>query len=303
MVKVFKKEEITVSILTTAFNAGLYLHECIKSVLNQKFKKWELILINNASTDDTKNIIDGFQDERIKKTHLKKNIGRIKALRLAFTKSRGKFICILDADDIAHSDRLLDQVNYLNQHQDVALVGSYVELINEAGVTFKKFTPPTQNNHLKKIIGWVNPFVHSSIMYRKKEAEKLGGYPKNFIWGHDFALLLRMASIHKISIIGKFLCRARVYSASMSKNTQYQKRIALENLILYKRVPKLIKLDKESKQMNNRAVAIAKMKLALYFLRNESFLKGVSIIFIELIKNPSCIWANGPVRRFLGAKY
>jgi glycosyltransferase involved in cell wall biosynthesis len=303
MIKRKKKQKMVVSVLTTAFNASPYIKESIQSILNQKFKNWELILIDNGSTDATAEILEKFKDKRISKIYLKKNIARVNALRLAFLKSRGKYICILDADDIAHPDRLLDQVNYLNQHQDVALVGSYAELINEVGVTFKKFTPPTQNNHLKKIIGWVNPFVHSSIMYRKKEAEKLGGYPKNFIWGHDFALLLRMASIHKISIIGKFLCRARVYSASMSKNTQYQKRIALENLILYKRVPKLIKLDKESKQMNNRAVAIAKMKLALYFLRNESFLKGVSIIFIELIKNPSCIWANGPVRRFLGAKY
>jgi len=303
MVRTSIKDDITVSILTTAFNASPYLEDCIQSVLDQKFKNWELILINNASVDNTKNIIEKFKDKRIKKTHLKNNIGRIKALRLAFSKSKGKYICILDADDISHQDRLLDQVNYLNQHQDVALVGSYVELINEAGVKFKSFTPPTNNTELKKIIGWVNPFVHSSIMYRKKVAENLGGYPENFIWGHDFALVLKIASVHKISIIDKFLCRARVYSSSMSKNNQYQKRIALENLTLYKKVSRLISLDKESLRKNKRAIAIAKIKLALYFFKNESICKGLSIMFYELIKHPSCIWVNGPVRRYFGAKY
>ena len=103
-----------VSILMTIFNHENYLKSSIKSLINQNYKNWELIAIDNGSTDKSALILKSFKDKRIKKKFLKKNIGRTECLNFGLKFCKSKFIAILDSDDISETSRLRIQVAEMN---------------------------------------------------------------------------------------------------------------------------------------------------------------------------------------------
>jgi len=287
----------------TIYNAAPYLHESINSVLAQSFGDWELIAVENGSTDTSPSIMSNYSDPRIRIFPLEKNIGRIAALRFAFDQARGDYIAVLDADDISSPDRLLKQFAFLNQHSDVALVGSWTQFIDEHSKIFDEFKPPVNQEYLMDCLGWANPIVHSSAMYRRDLAQQVGGYPVNFVWGHDFGLTLTLAQHSKIAIIDDFLCQLRVLATSMTRSKEYQVVVANENLMLFQQAGNVLPLSQKALRLNRRAIAIAEIKLGIAMLRNNSALAGVIMILRGLVTTPSAVWGNGPVRRFFGAKF
>ena len=104
---------IKASVLMTVFNAEKYLEHSINSLLKQSYKKFELIIIDDKSNDNSKRIIQNFKNKKIKKYFLPKHIGRTPALNFGLKKCSGKYIAILDADDLSTKDRLLKQINFL----------------------------------------------------------------------------------------------------------------------------------------------------------------------------------------------
>ena len=292
-----------VSVLMTVYNGGAYLEESIRSVINQTFKNWELILVDNCSTDNSKKIISKFKNAKIRKFFLKENIGRIKALRFAFSKARGQYIAILDADDIAYKDRFSKQLKLLNKNKNIGLVASYVQFIDGSGKVFKEFKPPHQAHKLLAELSWTNPIIHSSMMYRNSLAKKIGGYLLSYQWGHDFALTLHIARYSKICIIPEFLTKLRVIPTSMSKSSKYELRIAQETIKLFKLSMNLFKFKGSEKIKNSRALSIARVKLGIAYFHKNYKTKGLLIILYEIITKPSILFLNGPVRRFMGANY
>ena len=109
-------KEPRVSVLMTIYNAEPYLKEAIDSIVAQTFGEWELIAIENGSSDGSRAILDSYQDERIRCFCLPENIGRTPALRYAFEQAGGEYIAVLDADDVSHPERFKKQVEYLDQH-------------------------------------------------------------------------------------------------------------------------------------------------------------------------------------------
>ena len=103
-----------VSVLMTIYNASLFLRESIDSLIAQSFLDWELIAIENGSTDDSPAILADFKDPRIHCFSFPRNIGRTPALVFAFNQARGEYIAILDADDVAYSQRFALQVEFLD---------------------------------------------------------------------------------------------------------------------------------------------------------------------------------------------
>jgi glycosyltransferase involved in cell wall biosynthesis len=163
-----------VSVLMTVFNAEPYLKEAIDSVIKQNFYDWELIAVENGSTDRSPEILRHYKDERVRQFFLPKNIGRTLALNYALEQAQGEYIAVLDADDVSNPDRFTKQVAYLDQHPETSVVGAWAMHINARGEEVGRFTPPINEHDLYDMVGWMNPFVHSSIMYRGEEAKKLG---------------------------------------------------------------------------------------------------------------------------------
>ncbi len=126
-------ENPKVSVIMSVYNGDKYLREAIESILNQTFTDFEFIIVNDGSTDNSLEIIESYDDERIKTINNKKNIGLTKSLNKALKFAKGKYIARQDADDVSLPNRFEKQVEYLDSHPEVALVGTSVYLIDENG--------------------------------------------------------------------------------------------------------------------------------------------------------------------------
>lgn len=292
-----------VSVLMTIYNAEPYLRSAIDSIISQTFTDWELIAVENGSTDKSMSVLKDYADPRVRVFPLEKNIGRTPALRLAFDQARGDYIAILDADDISSPDRLARQAEFLDQHPDVALVGSWAQHIDEHGKVFDVFEPPANQEELQDCLGWTNPIIHSSAMYRRQLAQEVGGYPANIVWAQDLGLILALAQRAKIAMIADYLCQVRILTASMTRSRKYQIMVANEALLLFRRAADTLRLSTKARRLNRRAMAIAEIKLGVATLRTGSFWSGLKIALHGFVTAPSALWGNGPARRFFGAKF
>lgn len=292
-----------VSVLMTIFNAAPYLRAAIDSLIGQSFTDWELIAVENGSTDASLSILNSYTDPRVRIFPLTKNIGRTPALRYGFDRAIGRYIAVLDADDISLPKRLMRQVELMEQHDEVALVGTWAHYINEQGKIFGEFKPPVRWDELRDSLGWTNPIVHSSAMFRRQLAKDVGGYPEEIIWAQDFGLILALARRGKIAMIDDCLCQLRVLKSSMTRSAKNQSLVASESLILFKRAAETIQLSANARRLNRRALAIGKIRLGLATFRSGAKLAGMRMILHGSFSEPSSLWGNGSVRRFFGAKF
>jgi glycosyltransferase involved in cell wall biosynthesis len=294
-----------ISVLMTAFNAESYINKAVDSVLKQNFKNWELIVVDNKSTDNTLKILERFRDFRVNLIKLNKNIGRVAALRLAYDEAKGEYIAILDADDVSNINRLKKQSNYLDSNPKIGLVASWIEFIDGNGQKIGEFRPPIKPNEIHQCLGFRNITLHSSVMYRKRIADKAGGYSKDFIWGHDFNLILSIAKNSDIAILNSFLSKIRIIKTSMTRSLSNKEFVALEKILLFKKAGKILNLNDQSKKMNKTAIAISNVQyeFVLASTRKNYFFRALFLIFREIIFNPALIWRNGYARRLFGYSF
>ncbi len=287
----------------TIYNAESYLRASINSLLSQTYLDWELIAVDDGSNDTSLSVLREYFDSRIRIFPLKKNIGRTLALRFAFDQALGDYIAVLDADDISSSDRLDRQVSFLDQQSDVGLVASWAKMIDERGNVFDIFEPPINQDELMDCLGWTNPIIHSSAMYRKKLAQDVGGYPSDIVWAQDFGFILALAPHTRFAMIDDYLCGLRVLSGSMTRSKENQIIVATESLQLFNLAAKRLKLSRKARRLNTRSCAVAEIRLGISYLRNNVVMLGVQRILHGVFTSPSALWGNGIVRRFFGATF
>ena len=183
-----------VSVVMSAYNAENFIADSIRSILDQTYENLEFIIINDCSSDNTAQIVERFSnnDSRIKLIHNKENLGLTRSLNIGLKHAEGEFIARLDADDPSEPSRLERQVDFLNNHADVSLVGSGAYLINKSGHKIGKMSVISRDGFIRKFIIYVNLFIHSSIMVRKKVIENVGGYREKFRYSQDYDLYLRL---------------------------------------------------------------------------------------------------------------
>ena len=290
-----------VSVLMNCYNGERFLRAAIDSVLAQTYSHWELVFWDNQSSDGSAAICESYGDARIRYFHAPEHTELGAARIAALREIRGEFVAVLDADDIAHPERLARQVAFLQAHPDVALVGSWARYIDRHGQAYAEFRPPTDQNELHDCMGWLHPIVHSSTMYRHALAVKVGGYSKDLIFASDFGLLLALARDFRIAMIDAFLCQLRVLPTSMTRSSKYHVVVAREMLILFQRAAEVLPLTSTARRLNHRAVASIEIMLGVATLRAGSILEGARWMSRGLVRDPSVLWVNGRVRRFFGA--
>jgi glycosyltransferase involved in cell wall biosynthesis len=219
-----------VSILMTCFNAENFLTQSIKSILKQNFKDYELVIIDDGSTDKSRNIINRFNNKKIRKFFLKKNIGRTKALNFGLKKCNAKYIAILDADDISNPERIKIQYNYLEENKQIDLVVTFFKqkFFNRK---IKSISYNSINNFKKKLC-YLNLIAHSSVMYRKNQIKKLKIYNQKYLYAQDYEMILKFLKRNKIGIIPKYLTTVNIYKDNMSNSTKYKKIVIRERIRL-----------------------------------------------------------------------
>jgi glycosyltransferase involved in cell wall biosynthesis len=152
-----------ISVILPFYNAEKYIFESINSILNQTYKNFELIAIDDGSTDNTLQIVSGFKDNRIKLIQNEKNLGLIATLNIGLNLSQGEFIARMDADDISLPNRFETQIKYLSEHNNVDILGSYYEIFGEEN---KTVTVPTSFEQIKIELMYHNVVCHPSVMMR-----------------------------------------------------------------------------------------------------------------------------------------
>jgi glycosyltransferase involved in cell wall biosynthesis len=287
----------------TIYNAEPHLEEAIDSIIAQTFDDWELIAIENGSSDSSPAILAGYEDERIRVFALPENIGRTPALRYAFDRAQGEYIAVLDADDVSYPKRLERQVEYLAQHLEVALVGSWAEQINASSEVIGHFQPPVDEDDLYDALGWSNPIVHSSIMYRAGYARQVGGYPAAYTYAQDFALILAIARNKdtRLRIIGEYLCKYRFTGSNMTRNPGLLLSIGQEQLALLREAAEIFPLSEWAAKRNRRRQAVAQVKIGVALVKGSKVVDGLKRIAGAIIRAPEIVIDNGIVNRLFSA--
>jgi len=199
----------------TVFNGGPYLQPAVESLLSQTFGNFELLVLNNGSTDNSLNVLTSFNDSRLRVVSLDKTIPRTEALNMVLAKARGEFVAVQDADDLSLTDRLKKQMDYVGRAHDLALLGTWVEFISENGASERCFRPPESSDEIVGISCRYNPFVHSSVIYRRSLVNEVGGYPPQFVYAQDFALWLKLIERYRVAILPEVLVKVRMHSGQM----------------------------------------------------------------------------------------
>jgi glycosyltransferase involved in cell wall biosynthesis len=212
-----------VTVLMPAYNAAKYIGEAIDSVLRQTFTDFELLIINDGSTDNTTQIIQFYCDTRIVLIEHLVNRGIAHALNTGLLKANGKYIARFDADDICFSERLQEQVSFLDNHSDYVLTGSDAEYISENGshlFYFKSFGH-TNEQLLHKIYSHC-PFIHSSVMYRKDPVIDAGGYSLHAHNFEDYFLWIQLKKYGKFSNLPSRLIKVRFNPSSATIDEKWR---------------------------------------------------------------------------------
>jgi len=192
--------EPLVSIVMPAYNAAEYIDSAIESILSQSFKNFELLIIDDGSTDDTVKIIKSYskKDKRIIFVS-RKNKGLIKTLNEGIEYARGKYIARHDADDISHKKRLEHQVRFLDKNTDVALVGSNYHVIDNQNKVIDTTNIFTTSSDLKLVLVIQNQFAHGSVMIRKEMLSKIATYDSQYTDAEDYDLWTRISHRFKVA--------------------------------------------------------------------------------------------------------
>lgn len=189
-----------VSVILSAYNEEKYLTRSVQSILDQTFRDLEVILIDDGSTDSTWEIIKGFQDSRVRPVKLDRS-GLMKAVNRGLSMARGEYIARMDADDESLPDRIQKQVEFLDSHPDIAVVGTayfkHDAMRNERYVRFE----PTDDAEIRRSMALYIPICQGSVMVRGCVFEKIGGYDEDIPDAEDLDLWLRAAPYFRFANI------------------------------------------------------------------------------------------------------
>ncbi len=239
-----------ISVIMSVYNGGTYLREAIESILNQTFTDFEFIIVNDASTDNSLETIQGYQDERISLINNEANIGLTKALNKAMIQARGEFLARQDADDISLPNRFEEQIKYLGKYPEVGLLGTSIYEIDESGNVIGKniaLAKPGIKDLLKS-----NKFSHGSVMFRNNIIDKLGGYNELLKSSQDHELWLRIAYHYEVRNLPGIFYKLRSHSNKVGVSTA-RRELALHRVLSRKLARN--ELDQEAlKEIRDRGI-------------------------------------------------
>jgi glycosyltransferase involved in cell wall biosynthesis len=217
-----------VTVLMPVFNAERFLRAAIDSILYQTFTSFELIIINDGSTDRSVDIINSYRDPRIRTIVNAKNSGPVESRNAGLRIARGKYIAPLDADDVCEPQRLERQVSVFEANRKIALLATWGRVIDEYGNMIKEVRPPLNPFLLRWKLLLNNQLIHSSVMFPVSIVRELGGY-KSLQPSEDYDLYSRIIMDHFVLVIPEHLVLWRKHSHGLScKEVEIQKTAAHE---------------------------------------------------------------------------
>ncbi|MHA6531277.1 glycosyltransferase family 2 protein [Paenibacillus sp. BAC0078] len=215
-----------ISVLMPVYNVAPYIEEAICSILTQTYKDFELLIIDDGSTDGTLNIIRKFGDSRIKVIEHSTNLGLIETLNQGIDLCTGEYIARMDGDDIALPHRLERQVTFMDIHQHCGVCGSQVRFLGKDGVS----TKPLNHEEIRCWQLFHCTIVHPTAMIRKSVLENHGIRYLYYYHAEDYEIWNRLAAVTQVVNLPDVLLMYRQHSNQISSTQQHAQQIQSENI-------------------------------------------------------------------------
>lgn len=215
------KKEPLVSIMMTSYNRALLIGEAIRSILDQNYSNWELLILDDASTDQTAEVVANFahNDSRIVYAPTPKNLGITKNRNRGFALAKGSYIAVLDSDDLwSDKDKLTKQVEFLELHKDHVVVGTNVTVINGEGKKTGELHYALTDTDIRKKMLLRNQFAHSAVLMRKSTLPLPKPYDESgavSIW-EDYDLFLRLGLVGQFANLPELMTSYRLHGNNIS---------------------------------------------------------------------------------------
>lgn len=234
-----------VSVLMPCYNSELYIGEAIQSILDQTYSNFELIILDDGSTDNTKSIIAGFEDTRIIVLCEKENKGIVYQLNKGIEHSRGEYIARMDADDISLSERFQKQVDFLEDigNKKIDVLGTDANSIGTETkvIKYKNYKP----KQISFLLNFYCPILHPTVMMRKELFINGLKYPSEYKYAEDLALWRLVDNGKNFAILNESLLYYRIHPDQTNgneKRREIQKNATLKALTISSRSNNLFSL-------------------------------------------------------------
>lgn len=204
-----------VSVVMAVHDGARWLREAVDSALGQTLGDLELIAVDDGSTDATADILAGYRDARLTVVR-QARAGLTRSLNRGLRLAAAPLVARLDADDVALPERLARQVAFLDAHPEIGVLGSGCREIGASGEALGVYTPPADDAGIRRALIRRNPFVHSSVVLRRKALEHVGGYDETVQVAQDYDLWLRLSRITRLANLPEPLVLRRLAPGRVS---------------------------------------------------------------------------------------
>jgi len=213
-----KQAAPAVSVVMAAYNGARLIEETLASVRRQTLHDYEVIVVDDCSTDDTRDVVARWPDPRVRLIALPENGGPVRARNHALSHARGRHIAALDQDDLCHPERFARQVAFLDANPAVALVASRTDVLSDAGIAPSRHVRVTTPGLLGWLLCFSNPLVWSSAMVRGTAARALDPFTRpGVLYAEDFDLYHRIAAHGQVARIDMPLVTYRSHAGGCSQ--------------------------------------------------------------------------------------
>lgn len=265
----------------SVFNGEKYLNESVESILNQTLNDFEFIIVNDASIDKTREVLEEYrrQDPRIKVVNNLTNIGLTRSLNRALRFAKGEYVARQDADDLSLAERFEKQIGFLKNNPEIKLLGTFGYSINREGKILREEKFPTSHKEIKKAFIKRNQFIHGSVMIEKKALDQIGFYDEDFETTQDYELWFRFLRKFETANLPLFLVKKRYSKKMVSLDKE---KIQIKNGFLLKK--RAIKMGEYSKfcylyflriWLSSKCPLFIKRFLRKHILRSRSIFKEI----------------------------
>ena len=202
------------TVILPVYNAMPYLPEAVESILRQKYADFTFIIVNDGSTDGSRNYLEGLHDPRLVLIH-QSNAGQGTARNAAVSRCKSEYVALMDADDISLPDRFLHQVEYLDSHSDVVMLGTQFEILAGRAIQRALKAPIEHRQIESRLLQGQAGLCNPTLMFRTAAVIACGGYPGGYL-GEDIDFCLRMCEQGQVTNLNRVLLQYRSHAAQTS---------------------------------------------------------------------------------------
>ena len=200
-----------------AYNAERYIGQSIQSVLAQTHEDFELIVVDDGSTDSTRDVVLQYDDPRLRLLDNPRNLGIVEARNRAMAAARGRYVACIDADDVCTPTRFARQVAVLGDRRDLVMVSTEMSVLSRGSIRFTRGRPEADLKALRWTLHLSNPIGHPATMFRAETVQRLGEYMRpEFQYAEDFDFTHRLLTIGDVFVIPEYLVIYRQHSSNVT---------------------------------------------------------------------------------------